>query len=172
MKAALDQIRDPVGIALAVATAVLAFIFAAKVEHAFAAGFAVLVVRTGAGLLMPTETQTIVSPDVLTDEERAIATLIGEHCTDAEIAQRREMPRKLVTRIAERVQKTLGYDTRKEVEDWALLVGLVRRERAKFAFMYEHWAVKTTLMAGSFIGLAWTLYQISIRIWPNLAPAR
>jgi len=166
----LDQLRDPWAIGLAEATTVLTYFLAQPLSVALAAGGAVLFVRAAAGLLMPVPVSTIPPLSVLTEEEHAIATLVGLRLTDQELAARRGLTKKAVVKIVDRIQRTLGYETRKEVEDWAVLVGLVDPPPFPPKPIYEHWLIKMILMAASFIGLGWTLYSIVNRFWPGVFP--
>lgn len=161
----LDQLRDPLSIGLAAATAVLAYFLAAPLEHAVAAGAAVLVVRTGAGLFMPVRGDTLPSPNVLTDEERTIAKLIGEGKTDAEIAERRGLTMKALVKRVSSIQRALGYHTRWEVAVWAAIV--FPQQRIKREALHEKWVVRTILMTGGFISLGLSLYNIAKLLWPE-----
>ncbi len=167
----LDQLRDPWAIGLAAATAVLTNAFAQPPSVAVAVGGAVLFVRVAAGLLAPVPEPPPIPPlSLLTDEEIVFATLVGKKLDDQEIATRRGLTRKAVAKIVDRIQRTLGYETRKDVEDWAALVGLVDPPPPPPKPLYDHWFIKTVLMAAGFIGLGWTLYSIVNRFWPWVFP--
>lgn len=164
----LDQLRVPWTIALAEATAVLAYLFAAPLWQALAAGAAVLAVRLGVGKLLPVREATIPPRWVLTNEEQAIAALIGARFTDAEIADRREVQKKAVVKRVERIQTKLGLKGRQEVGDWAVLVGLVDPPPRPPKPPYDHPFVRSTLAGAGFISLGWTTYNITKTIWPDL----
>jgi hypothetical protein len=166
----LDELRDAWAIGLAAATAVLTYAFAQPPWVALAAGGSVLVVRVGAGLLMPVRPSTIPPLSVLTEDEIAIATLVGLRLDDQQIAVRRGLTKKAVGRIVDRIQRTLSSQTRKEIEEWAVLWRLVAPPPPPPKPFYEHWLIKTILTAASFIGLGWTLYSIVNRFWPGVFP--
>lgn len=122
----VDQLRDPLAIGLATAAAVLTYAFAQPASVAVAVGVAVLFVRVAAGLLIPVPEPPPIPPlSLLTDEEIVIATLVGKKLEDDEIAKRRDLTKKRVTKVVDRIKSTLGYQTRKEIEDWAVLWRLV-----------------------------------------------
>jgi len=167
----VDQLRDPLAIGVAAAAAVLTYAFAQPPEVAVAVGAAVLFVRAAAGLLIRVPEPPPIPPlSLLTDEEIVIATLVGKKLDDAEIATRRGLTRKKVGGIVDRIQRTLGYETREEIEVWAVLVRIVDPPPPTPKPPWEHWVVKVTLTAGGFIGLGWTLYSIATRLWPSLFP--
>ena len=167
----LDQLRDPWAIGLAAATAVLTYAFAQPESIAVAVGVLVLFVRVAAGLLIPVPEPPPIPPlSLLTEEEIVIATLVGKKLDDEEIAKRRDLTKKRVTRIVDRIKTTLGYQTRKEIEDWAVLWRLVAPPPPPPKPYYEHPLMKTILTAASFIGLGWTLYSIVNRFWPQVFP--
>jgi hypothetical protein len=167
----LDQLRDPLAIGLAAAAAVLTYAFAQPPSVALAVGAAVLFVRVAAGLLNPPASiPPITPPSALTDEDLAIATLVGLRLDDHQIATRRGLTKKAVAKIVERIQRTLGFETRKEIEDWAVLVRIVDPPPPPPKPIYDRWLTKMTLMTASFIGLGWTLYSIVNRFWPQVFP--
>jgi hypothetical protein len=167
----LDQLRDPLAIGLASAAAVLTYAFAQPPPVAVAVGVAVLFVRVAAGLLTHVPEPPRIPPlSLLTEEEIVIATLVGKKLDDEEIAKRRDLTKKRVTKIIDRIKSTLSYQTRKEIEDWAVLWRLVDPPPPPPKPFYEHWLIKTTLTAASFIGLGWTLYSIVNRFWPQVFP--
>jgi hypothetical protein len=168
---ALDQLRDPLAIGLAAATAVLTYSFAQPASTALLVGGAVLFVRVVAGLLIVVPEPPPIPPlSLLTDEDIVIATLVGQKNDDEEIAARRELTKKAVTRIVNRIKKTLGYETRYELEVWAGLVGIIDPPRLPPKPIYDRWLTRMMLMTASFIGLGWTLYNIVIRFWPEVFP--
>lgn len=167
----VDQLRDPLAIGLAAAAAVLTYAFAQPPSVALAVGVAVLFVRVAAGLLIRVPDPPAIPPlSLLTDEEIVIATLVGKKLDDQQIATRRGLTKKGVARIVERIKRTLGYETREEIEAWAVLVRIIDPPPPQPKPPWEHWIVKVTLTAGGFIGLAWTLYSIATRLWPWLFP--
>jgi hypothetical protein len=166
----LDQLRDPLAIGLAAAAAVLTYAFAQPPLVALAVGGAVLLVRVAAGLLMPLPTSRIPPLSVLTEDQRAVATLVGLRLDDQQIAVRHGLTKKAVAKILDSIQRALAYETRKEVEDWAVLVRLVEPPPPPPKPIYDRWLTKMTLMTASFIGLGWTLYSIVNRFWPGVFP--
>jgi hypothetical protein len=167
----VDQLRDPLAIGLATAAAVLTYTFAQPPSVAAAVGVAVLFVRVAAGLLIPISEPAPIAPvSLLTDEEIVIATLVGKKLDDEEIAKRRDLTKKKVAKVVDRIKSTLGYQTRKEIEDWAVLWRLVDPPPPPPKPFYEHWLIKTILTAAGFIGLGWTLYSIVNRFWPHVFP--
>jgi DNA-binding NarL/FixJ family response regulator len=167
----LDQLRDPLAIGLAAATGVLTYLFAQPESVAIAAAGSVLFVRVAAGLLNPpASTPLITPPSALTDEDLAIATLVGLRLDDHQIATRRGLTKKAVAKLVERIQRTLGFETRKEIEDWAVLVRIVEPPPPPPKPIYDRWLTRMILMSASFIGLGWTLYSIVNRFWPQVFP--
>jgi len=167
----LDQLRDPWAVGLAAAAAALTYAFAQPPSVALVVGGAVLLVRVAAGLLVPVPEPPPIPPlSLLTDEEIVFATLVGKKLDDQEIATRRGLTKKAVAKIVDRIKRTLDYETREEVEGWAVLVRIVDPPPPPPKPPYEHWFVKMTLMAGGFIGLGWTLYSIVNRFWPQVFP--
>jgi len=167
----VDQLRDPLAIGLATAAASLTYAFAQPLPIALVVGGTVLFVRVAAGLLNPpVPPAPIPPPSALPEEELAIATLVGLRLDDQQIAARRGLTKKAVAKIVDRIQRTLALATRKEVEDWTVLVGIVAPPPSPPKPIYDRWLTKMVLMTASFIGLGWTLYSIVNRFWPHVFP--
>jgi hypothetical protein len=171
LRRTVDQLRDPLAIGFAAGTAALAYRFAQPPEIAILVGVAVLFVRVAAGLLIPVPGRLLIPPlSLLTEDEIVIATHVGNRVDDQEIATRRGITRKAVARMVERIKRTLGYETRHEIEIWAGWVGIIDPPPPPPKPIYDRWVIKMMLMTASFIGLGSTLYTLAERFWPDLFP--
>jgi hypothetical protein len=75
-----------------------------------------------------------------------------------------------VAKVVDRIQRTLDFETREALEDWAVLVRLVDPPPPPPKPIYDRWLTRMMLMTASFIGLGWTLYNIVNRFWPEVFP--
>src|SRR2546421_11111794 len=92
MDRVIRELRDPVGMVLAVITGVVNWRLGVRVGLAVGAALAVLAVRTAAALLWPsndsTTTAATANGSTVTRREQQIAELVADGLTDKEIASR------------------------------------------------------------------------------------
>ena len=159
----LDELSDPLAFGIAEATGVLTYGAGAELGQALGAGASVLVVRAAIGLWRPAKPSAIPPIDVLTEPEQRTARLIGRRVPDEEIADERHTSTEEVRTEVERIIRKLGYRTRADVGSWARYRWPPPQPPGG-PILPDRPAIRMTLMAGSFIGIGWTSYQIFIQL--------
>lgn len=157
-----DELRDPLAFGIAEATAFLAFAVGSDVGIAVLAGLSVMVVRVIAGMQRPTAPARIPEPADLTSAEQRTAKLIGRGFSDDDIAEERGATVEQVQADVAALIVKLHYATRADIGAWARWAW--PSEYGTHTYLFENPTVRMILMAGSFIGLGWTSYQIVIQL--------
>lgn len=156
---AVQELRDPWAIALAMVTAWVAFdVIGSPLWQVAGAAALVLVVRIIAGLLMPVKRPSIPPPSVLTPKERATVAYIVQGFTMVQIAEREDVTLEAIQKRERSARKKLGDPDHHDLVDWAVRHKIVSEPPPRH--WYERSLVRGTLAGGGFIGLAWTIFQI------------
>lgn len=155
----LDELSDPLAFGMAEATGVLTYGAGAELGQALGAGASVLVMRAAIGLWRPAKPSAIPPIDVLTEPEQRTARLIGRRLPDDEIADVSGTSIDEIRAEIERIIQKLGYRTRADVGSWARYRWPPPQPPG--GTIPPDWPfIRMILMAGSFIGISWTSYQI------------
>jgi len=159
----LDEVSDPLAFGVAEATGVLTYGAGAELGQALGAGASVMVVRAAIGLWRPAKPSSIPPVEVLTEPEQQTARLIGRRVPADEIAEVRHTSIDEVRDEIERIIRKLGYRTSADVGSWARYRW--PPPQPPCGTIPPDWPViRMILMAGSFIGISWTSYQIFIQL--------
>jgi len=137
--AAVDELRDPLGAAVALATAVALYVLLRNGFVAIGAAVAVLGVKSAAAAVLkpPARPGRPTAPGGLTRRELEVAGLIGLGLTNAGIGLRlsrsggRHVSERGVDAHVQNILRKLDFHSRAQVAAWAEQHGLIPREEKK-----------------------------------------
>jgi DNA-binding CsgD family transcriptional regulator len=155
---AIEELRDPLALALAAASAYSAYLFGGRDWQIAAIPIAVLAVRVIAGLLLPLP---VLPTPRLTSDEYVIARLMARGFTNTQIGEQLRATPRAIDRLEARIVAKIG-GTR---EDIVRYVGAPGAPEPPPRHWYERTIVRGTLAGAGLISLVWTLYNIGIRVF-------
>ena len=156
---AIEELRDPLALALAGASAFSAYLFGGRDWQIAAVPIAVLAVRVIAGLALPLS--PVLPTPRLTSDEYVVARLIARGFANEQIAEQLRTTPRAIGRLEARIVAKNG-GTR---DDIIRYVGAPSAPEALPRHWYERTIVRGTLAGGGLISLVWTLYNIGTRIF-------
>lgn len=128
MKAAVTELRDPLGLLLALATVGLALVIQPNVLVAIGAGLAVLAVKSLAAAVLPRRSPAATLPVIpgLTPRELEVARHVGLGLSNKEIAARLRRSERTVDAHVQNILAKLDFHSRAQIAVWAAEHGLLR----------------------------------------------